>query len=156
MNKIKYFFTVCLFLCFSMSFGQVPNVDKKDTTIIPKNNTSDNKIVAIDKQAEPVDGIKKFYRDLSSKLQVPEVEIAGTYRTKVKFLVNQDGSLSDFQVIEETPSNIGLGLNVIKYLQTTANWIPGEQNGRKVKTYFVLPVTTVVQPEPETELKKKN
>lgn len=139
-----------------MCWGQIPNAEKKDPPKNTNTNSSEAVIVAIDKQAEPVDGIKNFYKDLSSKIQVPEVEISGTYKTKVKFLVNQDGSLSDFQVIEETPSNIGLGLNVIKYLQTTTNWIPGEQNGRKVKTYFVLPVTTVVMLEDtETEIKKK-
>ncbi len=69
--------------------------------------------------------------------------------------MNQDGSLSDFQVIEEKPSNIGLGQNVIKYLQSIENWIPGEENGKKVKTYFVLPVTTIIEKSPEPKKEKK-
>lgn len=123
---------------------------KKEELPIVTNSTTN----LPEKQAEPVGGINKFYTQLSSNLQVPDTEVGGTYKTKVKFLVNQDGSLSDFQVIEETPSNIGLGQNVIKYLQGIEKWIPGEQNGRKVKTYFVLPVTTVIENEPAPELKK--
>jgi hypothetical protein len=132
-------------------------VNKEVTPIVSEKLTETN-ISSPVKQAEPIGGIKKFYTDLSSKLQVPEVEIAGTYKTKVKFLVNQDGSLSDYQILEETPLSVGLGQIVVKYLQTSANWIPGEQNGRKIKTYFVLPVTTVIEPElePEPELKKKD
>ncbi len=122
---------------------------KEEAPIVTESETT-----LLDKQAEPVGGIKKFYTELSSNLQVPDTDVAGTYKTKVKFLVNQDGSLSDFQVIEEKPSNVGLGQNVIKYLQGIEKWIPGEQNGRKVKTYFVLPVTTVIENEPTPELKK--
>lgn len=133
----------------------IEKVNKEVTPIVIEKLNQSN-ISSLEIQAEPIGGLKKFYTDLSSKLQVPDVEIAGTYKTKVKFLVNQDGSLSDYQILEETPLSVGLGQIVIKYLQTTPNWIPGEQNGRKIKTYFILPVTTVIQPETEPELKKKD
>lgn len=123
---------------------------KKEELPVTESNTA-----SVEKQAEPIGGIKKFYTQLSSNMQVPDVEVAGTYKTKVKFIVNQDGSLSDYQVLEETPFNVGLGQNVIKYLQSIEKWIPSEQNGRKVKTYFVLPVTTIIENEPETEPKKE-
>lgn len=115
---------------------------------------SENSITNPEKQAEPIGGMSKFYSQLSSSIQVPEIDIDGTYKTRVKFLVNQDGSLSDFQIIEEKPFNIGLGQSVIRYLKSIEKWIPAEQNGRKVRTYFVLPVTTVIESEPEPELKK--
>lgn len=150
---MKYFFTTILFLSFAFVFGQDTISSKEEKTSssekLPKIN-----ITAPEKQAEPVGGIKKFYTDLSAKIQVPEVEIAGNYKTKVKFVVNQDGSLSDYHVLEETPSNVGLGQNVIKYLQSIENWIPSEKNGKKVKTYFVLPVTLNI--EPESVIKKKD
>ena len=141
---MKNVFTAILFLSFIFGFGQNNVAPNEEAPIVLENS-----VTLIEKQAEPIGGIKKFYSQLASKIQIPEVEVVGTYKTKVKFLVNQDGSLSDYQVIEEKPTNIGLGQNVIKYLQTIENWIPGEQNGRKVKTYFVLPVTTVIKPEPK-------
>lgn len=150
---MKSIFTTILFLSFTFVFGQdaIPSKEEKPSASekLPKIN-----ITAPEKQAEPVGGITKFYKDLASKIQVPDVDVAGNYKTKVKFVVNQDGSLSDFQVLEETPSKVGLGLNVIKYLQSIENWIPSEQNGKKVKMYFVLPVTLNIEPEPV--IKKKD
>jgi len=153
-RKVKQYFSLPLSVEIlpSRKVGQIIIAEIKKEAYP---SVTDNKTIMLEKQAEPVGGLKKFYNQLSSNMQVPEIEIAGTYKTKVKFLVNQDGSLSDFQVIEETPSNIGLGQNVIKYLQSIEKWIPGEQNGKKVKTYFVLPVTTIIEKEPELEPKKE-
>jgi hypothetical protein len=128
---------------------------KKEQAPVLSEKVIEASVSTPEKKAEPIGGVKKLYADLASKIQIPEVEVAGNYKTRVKFLVNQDGSLSDFQVVTETPSNVGLGLNVIKYLQGYGNWTPGEQNGRKVKTYFVLPVTLNIEPDIEPEIKKK-
>jgi len=153
---MKNVFVFILFLNFSIGFGQNPKAENKENIIIPTIKSSENNTdISLDRQAVPVGGITKFYKDLSLKIQVPEVDSSGIYKTKVKFLVNQDGSLSDFQVLEEKPLSVGLGLNVIKYLQSIENWIPGEQNGRKVKTYFILPVTLNIEPEKESDIKKK-
>ena len=153
---MKNIFAILLFLNLAVGFGQTTKDEKKDNTIKSENNSSESVNGSINKHAEPVGGLRKFYKDLSSKMIVPEVDIAGTYKTKVKFIVNQNGSLSDFEVKEETPYNIGLGKNVIKYLQTIANWIPAEQDGRKVRTNFLLPVSVVLTPETDIELKKKD
>lgn len=151
---MKIIFTAILFLSVAFGFGQNDTAPKEEKPSVIKKLPAN--IIAPEKQAEPIGGIKKFYTDLSAKIQVPEVEVAGNYKTKVKFVVNQDGSLSDYQVLEETPVNVGLGQNVIKYLQTIENWIPSEQNGKKVKMYFVLPVTLNIEPEPEAVIKKKD
>ncbi len=151
-KSVKQFYTMPIAIQIQGSDeDHNPNkgVIKEETPIVTENN-----ITSPEKQAEPIGGIDKFYKDLSSKIQVPEVEVAGNYKTKVKFVVNQDGSLSDYQVLEETPSNVGLGQNVIKYLQSIENWTPSEQNGKKVKMYFVLPVTLNI--EPESVIKKKD
>lgn len=151
-KSVKQFYTMPIAIQIQGS-----DEDPKPNKEVIKEETpsiSENNIVSPEKQAEPIGGIAKFYKDLSSKIQVPEVEVAGNYKTKVKFVVNQDGSLSDYQVLEETPSNVGLGQNVIKYLQSIENWTPSEQNGKKVKMYFVLPVTLNI--EPESVIKKKD
>ncbi len=152
-KNVKQYYTFPLTIqipAFEETSQPTEEIKKEETPIVKESN-----ITSPEKQAEPIGGIKKFYTQLSSNMQVPDVEVAGTYKTKVKFIVNQDGSLSDYQVLEETPFNVGLGQNVIKYLQSIEKWIPSEQNGRKVKTYFVLPVTTIIENEPETEPKKE-
>jgi hypothetical protein len=157
-RDVKQYYTLPISIQIKPSVKTGNPIDelKKDEVQIVNEKVIDAAVSFPEKQAEPIDGLKRFYSDLSSKIQIPEVEVAGLYKTRVKFLVNQDGSLSDFQVVSETPSNVGLGLNVIKYLQGYGNWIPGEQNGRKVKTYFVLPVTLNIEPDIEPEIKKKD
>ena len=157
-KKVKQYYTFPIRIQIQgLDEDTKPNEEiKKQEAPIDSEKIVDNISVSSEKQAEPTGGIKKFYTDLSSKIQVPEVEVPGNYKTKVKFLVNQDGSLSDFLVMEETPQNVGLGLNVIKYLQSYGNWMPGEQNGKKVKTYFILPVTLNIEPEIESNTNKKN
>lgn len=153
-KNVKQYYTLPISLQLKEEYEiekSIEEVRKEEAPIIVENNST-----LSEKQAQPTGGIKKFYTDLSSKIQVPEVEVPGNYKTKVKFLVNQDGSLSDFLVMEETPQNVGLGLNVIKYLQSYGNWMPGEQNGKKVKTYFILPVTLNIEPEIESNTNKKN
>ncbi|WP_143055645.1 hypothetical protein [Flavobacterium terrigena] len=117
---MKKTFLVIFFLSFAFGFGQ-NSTAPKEAPIVADSNTT-----LVEKKAEPIGGIKKFYTQLSSNMIVPEVEVAGVYRTKVKFVVNQDGSLSDFQILEETPSSVGLGQNVIRYLKSIENWIPSE------------------------------
>lgn len=151
---MKNIFTAILFLSFAFGFGQNNDVPKTTPTVSEK--TIESNTTSPEKQAEPIGGVKKFYADLASKIQIPEVEVSGKYKTKVRFIVNQDGSLSDYEILEETPSNVGLGLNVITYLKTIENWIPSEQNGRKVKTYFILPVTLNIETDLESDKKKKD
>lgn len=157
-RSVKQYYTLPISIQITPSVRTGNPIDelKKEDAQIVNEKSSESSAASQEKQAEPVGGVKKLYTDLASKIQIPEVEVAGNYKTKVKFVVNQDGSLSDFQVVQETPSNVGLGLNVIKYLQGYGNWIPSEQNGRKVKTYFVLPVTLNIEPEIEPEIKKKD
>lgn len=119
-------------------------------------NDAEKNVVSKEKKAAPSEGFSKFYSLVASNIQVPDVEVAGTYKTRVKFIVNQDGSLSDFQVLEETPTNVGLGQNVILYLQQIKKWEPSEQNGIKVKTYYILPVTLYIEAEKESNEKKEN
>jgi TonB family protein len=59
-------------------------------------------------------------------------------RVIMKFVVNEDGSLSDIQVLR----GIGAGCDdeATRLLKNMPRWKPGKQNGQPVKTYFTLPV----------------
>jgi protein TonB len=57
----------------------------------------------------------------------------------VKFVVNEDGDISDAQVLR----GIGGGCDqeALRVVKSMPKWKPGKQNGRAVKVYFTLPVT---------------
>lgn len=144
MSKMKNTFVVMLFLSFAFGFGQNNAALKEDAKLI-KENTKDSAEV----KPEPHEGFKKFYINLQNRIAVPEAATSGTYRTIVSFVVEKDGTLSDYKIVRETPSSIGLGEEVIRVLKIMPKWKPG--SGR---TPFMLPVTTVIENDPEPELKK--
>ncbi|WP_431245075.1 energy transducer TonB [Flavobacterium sp. P21] len=57
----------------------------------------------------------------------------------VIFVVEEDGSLSNFNIAKNTPKEIGK--EVIRVLKTASNWIPGKLNGKTVRSSYILPFT---------------
>ena len=83
-------------------------------------------------------GIDKFYKYVGSKFQVPEVDgLKG--RIFVQFVVEKDGSLTDIKVLKD----IGHGTDkeAIRVLKNCPKWAPGENNGKKIRVQYQLPIT---------------
>ena len=60
-------------------------------------------------------------------------------RVIVQFVINADGSIVDPQVIK--PVNPYLDKEALRVVSTMPKWKPGEQDGKKVRVRFTLPVT---------------
>jgi protein TonB len=77
---------------------------------------------------------------LNKNLRYPDLarenNISG--RVTVRFVVSEDGSISDVQVVK----GIGGGCDeeAKRVVQKMPKWKPGKQNGRAVKVYFTLPI----------------
>ena len=56
----------------------------------------------------------------------------------VKFIVNEDGSISDKQIIKTV--NPALDEEILRVISIMPKWIPGEQNKVKVKVWYTLKV----------------
>lgn len=77
---------------------------------------------------------------LSAHLRYPEASrIAGeTGRVGLRFVVNEDGAISDVEVIRKaTPL---LDAEALRIVSSMPRWKPGRQGGMAVKVYFTLPV----------------
>jgi len=59
-------------------------------------------------------------------------------RLILRFVVNGDGSLSDYEVLRNVCD--GCDIEVIRMLQNMPKWKPGRQNGKAVAVYYTLPV----------------
>lgn len=85
-------------------------------------------------------GQKALNKYLDKNLRYPQIakdnKIHGT--VFVKFVVNEDGSLSDMLVIR----GIGGGCEneALRLVQEMPAWQPATQNGKPVKCYFTLPI----------------
>ena len=83
-------------------------------------------------------GIDKFYKFVGNNYQAPEEEgLKG--KVYVTFVVEKDGSLTDIKVIRDI--GYGTGKEAIRVLKKCPKWTPGEQNGKKVRVLYSLPIT---------------
>lgn len=69
----------------------------------------------------------------------------------VQFVVNEDGSLSDYKVIRDPDYGMGQeALRVVKLMnEMPERWIPGKQRGEVVKVMYNLPIRFKLAPQEE-------
>lgn len=57
----------------------------------------------------------------------------------VEFMVEKDGSLSEFNVVKDL--GYGAGDEAIRVLKLSPKWIPATENGQAVRVMYSLPIT---------------
>ncbi len=83
-------------------------------------------------------GMDKFYAFVGKNFNVPEEEgISG--KVFVSFTVEKDGSLTDIKVLRDI--GFGTANEALRVLKKCPRWAPGEQNGKKVRCTYSLPIT---------------
>ncbi|HZH65569.1 MAG TPA: energy transducer TonB [Flavisolibacter sp.] len=82
--------------------------------------------------------LQRYLDDASSNGMNP-----GTYTVNVRFLVEKDGSITDVRALND-PGN-GLGAGAAEVVKRGPKWSPGEQNGKKVRSYHTQPITFMIQ-----------
>lgn len=83
-------------------------------------------------------GLEKFYKYVMNNYRAPE-EPGLSGKVFVTFVVEKDGSLTDIKVIRDI--GFGTGTEAIRVLKKSPRWNPGEQNGKKVRVLYSLPIT---------------
>jgi TonB family protein len=137
-RKILILFTILIM--FKLS---VINAQEKDT------------IVFISEQLpEYPGGEEAMMTYLRDQIKYPdaarEAGIAGM--VIIRFVVEKDGSLSNFQVLKSVHESIdNEALRVVKAMP---DWEPGKQRGKAVRVYINLPIRFIL-PEPVKKKKKR-
>ena len=57
----------------------------------------------------------------------------GMYTAEVRFLVEKDGRLADVKAL--TKNGYGMEAELVRVVQSSPQWIPATQNGKKVRCY---------------------
>ena len=110
--------------------GNGPSVIAEDNTIY---NTA-----GIEVKPDFPGGMDKFYKFVGKNFQVPEEDgLKG--KVFVTFVVEKDGSLTDIKVIRDI--GYGTGKEAVRVLRSCPKWNPGEQNGKKVRVLYSLPIS---------------
>ncbi|MBQ8047934.1 MAG: energy transducer TonB [Prevotella sp.] len=83
-------------------------------------------------------GSKALMEYLNQNLRYPETEECAQGRIIVGFIVNEDGTLSNFELKRSlTPA---LDKEALRVVKSMPNWIPGRQNDKVVKVRYYVPI----------------
>lgn len=121
----------------------------------PQKADEDKTYVSVDKPAEFPGGIRALMTWLGNNISYPKEAKDNNLegRVIIKFVITKEGKIRDAWIIKgAAPSLDKEALRVVKAMP---DWIPGEVVGKKVDSYFTLPVTFKIPKEtPKTETDK--
>ena len=87
----------------------------------------------------PENGMENFLAFFTKNYNAPKIDKGFNGKSSIIFVIEKDGSLSNFNIIKNTPKEIGE--EAIRVLKTAPNWIPGKLKNKIVRSTYVLPIT---------------
>lgn len=94
------------------------------------------------KQPDYNGGLKAFFIYLNKNFKKPNIE-KGNHKTYYSFVIEKDGSISNFKVMRSKFQEIDT--EVERIMLQAGKWIPGEVNGKPVRTKFNIPIVTIIE-----------
>jgi len=105
------------------------------------NESATEVFTVVEKQPIPPDGMLAYYQYIQDNLNYPEEAKDQGIEGKVfvQFIVSTDGKLTNVAAVK----GIGGGCDeeAVRVVMKSLPWIPGLQNGKKVKVRMILPIT---------------
>nr|WP_315254925.1 M56 family metallopeptidase [uncultured Flavobacterium sp.] len=124
-------YSLLLFTFSSQTRAQEPAQNQQNK------NLKDVKTNSEITQPEFPDGILEFYKFIGTNFKVP-TELKGSGKVVLSFIVEKDGSLSEFEILKDL--GFGTADEVIRVLKLSPKWVPGKENNEPVRVKYNLPV----------------
>jgi beta-lactamase regulating signal transducer with metallopeptidase domain len=113
------------------------NTNDTDSNILTDSTATKTLPLIETTQPEFPGGIVAFYKFIGTNFKVP-VELKGSGKVYLTFIVEKDGSLSEFEILKDIGFNTGE--EIIRVLKLSPKWIPGKENNEPVKVKYSLPI----------------
>ena len=131
------------------------NENQKETVIETINVIEDEPVIIEivepvvdfpDIEADFPGGEEMMRKWMQENIVYPDLSIENGEQGKVylNFVVEKDGSLTDIKILRD--AGYGTGKEAERVLKKCPKWVPGEQNGKKVRVLYSLPISL---PKPE-------
>jgi protein TonB len=138
-------------LLFSLSFSLISAAQIADN----KSIMNDTVYFACDKNPEYRDGVNGLMKFIADSLIYPENSLVQGVQGKVvvRLIIEKDGIVEEAEVL--AAPDLQLAQEAVRVLSlTSGKWTAGEMEGKKVRSYFTMPVVFKIKEEPVyTELK---
>jgi len=105
--------------------------------VVEEDNTIYNS-AGIEVKPEFPGGMAKFLNFVKNNYQAPD-EPGLKGKVFVQFVVEKDGSLTDIKILKDV--GFGTGKEAERVLRKCPKWTPAEQNGKKVRCSYQLPIS---------------
>ena len=121
--------------------------DKREkTTQTRKDTATDDKVYEVCEQMPIFEGgdaalLKYLRENLKYPDKTKDRGVQG--RLVIGFIVEKDGSLTDVKVLR--PVDIDLDAEALRVIKGMPKWIPGRQNGKRVRVRYLLPIHICLQ-----------
>ena len=112
-----------------------PGDGPKQVEVVDDNNIYNS--AGIEVKPEFPGGIAKFYGFIKNNFTPPD-EPGLKGQVFVSFVVEKDGSLTDIKVLRDV--GFGSGKEAERVLRKCPKWTPAEQNGKKVRCSYQIPI----------------
>ncbi len=138
-------------LCIALLFSSSSSAQVVEATPIDYGNTKDT--IGIFKKVEVeasfpggADAWRRFlYTNLKADAPVKEVPRKIKYFEQtvlVRFIVCKDGSICNVQAVNNVLPSIKKEAE--RVINKSGNWVPAQQDGKPVKSYYTQPITFIV------------
>ena len=130
--------------------------EEQKRNVSPPRSAASSSVISTDiivdhitKKPEFPGGMPEFYKFIGENFKLPAEASKNKIQGKlfVEFMVEKDGSLSEFKIIKDL--GYGIGDEVIRALQLSPAWTPGSESGKPVRVLYSLPITIENNEEPK-------
>jgi len=133
----RVLFLAIIFCYFQNLQSQTePNtIEKKviDSTAVVINSSD------VEVKPEFPGGVNLFYKFVANNFNMPDTKGGINGKIVVSFVVEKDGSLSDFKILKDI--GYGAGEEAIRVLKRSPKWTPAMQGEKLVRCNYVIPIT---------------
>jgi protein TonB len=125
---------IILIIAIAIFSAQI--VSSQETTSVSDNNVYNT--AGIDVKPEFPGGYEEFYKFIGKNYKTPNIDgLKG--KIYVSFVIEKDGSINEIKILRDIGH--GTGKEAVRVLELSPKWLPGEQNGRKVRCSFGFPIS---------------
>jgi len=139
MFKVLTVSVVCVLLLFVFSAETIAQKvnDKSDYDKMIFKSMNDS----TEKQPEYPGGIEEFYKLVGMNFKMPAdvSKLKLNDKAIIEFMVETDGSLSEFKIVKDL--GCGIGNEAIRVIKLSPKWIPGSIDGKPARVLYRMPIT---------------
>lgn len=120
--------------------GNGPNKGLVNAPVKPEDNDDNTIFRKVEIESSYKGGPAAWQRFLLKNFRTPQAteEESGDATVVVRFIVDKEGNVSDVEAISGPPA---LQKEAVRVVRLSGKWEPAIQNGRKVKSYKMQPIT---------------